>query len=288
MSSNDSNPKGAPSKGAQSERLQKRLARAGVASRRASEELIRDGRVTVNGVLAHLGQVVSARDQIKVDGHLVTEQVEAVTFLLYKPRGYVSSVRDEWGRKTVISAMPEVAGLHPVGRLDKDSEGLLLLTTDGNLTQQLTHPRYGHQKAYRAWVGGPDDDELVNGDAEPSDSSDTSAPSEPSDAELARLIDGIELNDGLAQALDAWSAPQGAHVVLGEGRNRQVRRMLSELGYPVRRLLRYRIGGLWLENMEVGEYQELNDRDLQDLLHPERIPKRVWQAKWSLVQRRWG
>lgn len=249
------------------ERLQKRLARAGVASRRASEELISAGRVKVNGVVASVGQQVSELDHITVDDELVGEKVEALTFMLYKPRGYVTSASDEFGRKTVISAMPEIAGLHAVGRLDKDSEGLLLLTTDGELTQTLTHPRYGHQKAYRAWTDGAE---------------------APSAAELAQLTAGLELSDGSAQALSAEPASAGAFVVLGEGRNRQVRRMLEEIGHPVGRLLRYRVGGLWLENMEVGEYQQLTARDLQDLLKPERIPPQVWERNMSLIQRRWG
>ncbi|GBF03911.1 pseudouridine synthase [Deinococcus aerius] len=248
------------------ERLQKRLARAGVASRRAAEELITAGRVTVNGEVATLGRTVLPTDEIRVDGSLVeTEALEKVTFLLHKPAGYVTTARDEYGRRNVLSAMPPVPGLHPVGRLDKDSEGLLLLTTDGQLTLTLTHPRYGHEKAYRAWTDG-----------------------EPTETELRSLEDGIELDDGPARALSARPARGGAFVTLQEGRNRQVRRMLDALGYPVTRLLRYRVGGLWLGDLDPGEYRELTGRDLHDLLNPAQVPRHAWERAERETLGRWG
>ncbi|UBV43321.1 rRNA pseudouridine synthase [Deinococcus taeanensis] len=252
-----------------SERLQKRLARAGVASRRAVEDMITAGRVTVNGEVAVLGRTVTDADDIRVDGQLVeTTSAPKVTYMLYKPRGYVTTARDEYGRKNVLDAMPRVPGLHPVGRLDRDSEGLLLLTTDGNLTLTLTHPRYGHEKAYRAWTDGPH---------------------APTPEDLERLTDGtLELEDGTARAVQALPARDGAFVVLGEGRNRQVRRMLEATGHPVTRLLRYRVGGLWLGNLEVGEYRELEDRDLRDLLNPTSTPPAVWDRQWERIQKRWG
>lgn len=250
------------------ERLQKRLARAGVASRRAAEDLISAGRVQVNGVLATLGQLVSEQDDIRVDGQLIdAAPVQAVTFALYKPRGYVTTAQDEYGRKNVLQAMPAVPGLHPVGRLDRDSEGLLLLTTDGDLTLTLTHPRYGHEKAYRAWTAGPHD---------------------PTDHELEALLEGVVLDDGPAQAVSVSPASGGAFVVLSEGRKRQVRRMLAAIGHPVSRLMRYRVGGLWLGDLDVGEYRELGPQDLQDLLHPERVPAAEWDAHWTLMRKRWG
>lgn len=251
-----------------SERLQKRLARAGVASRRAAEELISAGRVTVNGVPAQLGQTVTEQDDIRLDGQLIeTDAAPKVTFALYKPRGYVTTARDEYGRKNVLDAMPKVAGLHPVGRLDRDSEGLLLLTTDGDLTQTLTHPRYGHEKAYRAW---------------------TDADLDPTPEELDALVSGIELDDGPARAVSASPALGGAFVVLAEGRKRQVRRMLEAIGHPVSRLLRYRVGGLWLGDMDVGEYSQLDSRDLHDLLNPDSTPPQVWDRQWERIKRRWG
>lgn len=252
-----------------SERLHKRLARAGIASRRAAETLIQEGRVTVNGEVATLGRTVTEADDVRVDGALVElEAGPKVTYMLYKPRGYVTTARDEYGRRNVLDAMPVVPGLHPVGRLDRDSEGLLLLTTDGDLTLTLTHPRYGHEKAYRAWTEGAH---------------------EPTQEELDTLVDGsLALEDGPAQALQARPARDGAFVVLGEGRNRQVRRMLEALGHPVTRLLRYRVGGLWLGNMEVGEYRQLESRDLRDLLHPDQTPADVWARQSERISNRWG
>ena len=249
-----------------SERLHKHLARAGVASRRAAEELIKAGRVSVNGVPATLGQSVTEADDIRLDGHLIeTQRVEAVTFALYKPRGYVTTARDEYGRKNVLDAMPDVPGLHPVGRLDRDSEGLLLLTTDGDLTQTLTHPSFGHEKAYRAWTEG-----------------------EPDEVALDALVTGVKLEDGVAQATHASAAIGGAHVVLAEGRKRQVRRMLEAVGHPVTRLLRYRVGGVWLADLDVGEYRELSRRELQDLLEPASTPPQVRDRQWERIRRRWG
>ena len=248
------------------ERLQKRLARAGVASRRAAEAMIEAGRVTVNGVTARLGQTVTEADDIRLDGRLIeTDAAPKRTFALYKPRGYVTTASDEYGRKNVLDAMPAMPGLHPVGRLDRDSEGLLLLTTDGDLTLTLTHPRYGHEKAYRAWTDG-----------------------QPDDATLEALLNGVELEDGPAKALSVSPARDGLFIVLAEGRKRQVRRMLDAVGHPVTRLMRYRVGGLWLADMDVGEYRELDDRDLRDLLHPDQTPPQVWQRQWERIQRRWG
>lgn len=249
-----------------SERLQKRLARAGVASRRAAETMIPAGRVTVNGQPATLGQSVTDADDIRVDGRLIeSDAVQKRTFALYKPRGYVTTAADEFGRKNVLDAMPPIPGLHPVGRLDRDSEGLLLLTTDGDLTLTLTHPRYGHEKAYRAWTEG-----------------------QPSADTLEALLDGVKLEDGLARAVSASPAAGGAFVVLGEGRKRQVRRMLEAVGHPVTRLMRYRVGGLWLGDLDVGEYRELAARDLHDLLNPQDTPAQVWDRQWERIQRRWG
>ncbi|EYB68376.1 pseudouridine synthase [Deinococcus phoenicis] len=250
------------------ERLQKRLARAGVASRRAAEDLITAGRVTVNGEVAALGRTVSPTDEVRVDGALIeTAALESVTFLLHKPAGYVTTARDEYGRRNVLDAMPPVPGLHPVGRLDKDSEGLLLLTTDGQLTLTLTHPRYGHEKAYRAWTAGDED---------------------PGEAELRQLLDGTELDDGPARALSARPARGGAFVTLGEGRNRQVRRMLEAIGHPVTRLLRYRVGGLWLGDLDPGEYRPLSPRNLHDLLNPGLVPRHAWERAERETLERWG
>ena len=135
------------------------------------------------------------------------------------------------------------------------------------MTLTLTHPRYGHEKAYRAWTAGD-------------------AP--PTQAELNELLDGVELDDGPARALSAQVATDGAFIVLGEGRKRQVRRMLDAIGHPVERLMRYRVGGVWLGDLDVGEYRELTERDLHDLLHPDTTPPQVWDRQWERIRRRWG
>ena len=217
------------------QRLQKVLARAGVASRRKAEELIRAGRVTVNGRVAALGDVADPGDDVRLDGRPLPRPERSVTYLLHKPRGLVTTASDELGRPTVMDLVPAVPGLHPVGRLDLDSEGLLLLTTDGDLTLRLTHPRYRHEKEYRVWTDPPD----------------------VSDEALARLTSGVTLEDGQARAERAERAPGGAVVVLREGRKRQVRRMLAAVGHEVVRLKRTRVAGLELGDLPVGRFREL-------------------------------
>ena len=223
------------------ERLQKYLARAGVASRRKAEELIISGRVTVNGIVAELGSKVQEGDEIRLDGKRVEKMAETITYMLNKPAGVVTTADDERGRKTVLDLLPNVPGLHPVGRLDMDSEGLLLLTTDGDLTLRLTHPRYEHEKEYRVWC----------------------KEGELGAAELGILERGLELDDGPARAVVAKRAEGGCKLVLAEGRNRQVRRMLAKVGYSVTRLVRTRIARLELGALPSGEYRELSTEDLK-------------------------
>lgn len=225
------------------ERLQKLLARAGVASRRKAEELIEAGRVTVGGRVARLGDRALPSDDVLVDGEPLPRAEASVTYLLNKPPGVVSTVHDERGRLTAVELVPPVAGLHPVGRLDLDSEGLLLLTTDGELTLRLTHPRYGHEKEYRVWC----EQGAISQEA------------------AAALRAGVELEDGGARALRVERAEGGAVVVLGEGRKRQVRRMLAAVGYDVVRLKRTRLAGLELGDLPLGEYRELTAGDFQAL-----------------------
>ena len=222
-----------------SERLQKFLARAGVASRRKAEQLILAGRITVNGQTAQLGQSVTEKDIVKMDGAVVAKLDKNVTYVLNKPAGYVTTVDDEKNRPTVMELLPKVPGLHPVGRLDMDTEGLLLLTTDGDLTLELTHPRYGHEKEYRVWCKEGTLDA----------------------AALGILEQGLELEDGFARAVVAKLAKGGCILVLAEGRNRQVRRMLAAVGYRVTRLVRTRIDKLELANLATGEYRKLSSQD---------------------------
>jgi 23S rRNA pseudouridine2605 synthase len=232
---------GAPEVPPGGERLQRFLARAGVASRRKAEDLIEAGRVRIDGEVAVLGAKVGPGQRVLLDGVAVRPVAEHRTFALHKPPGVLSTAADERGRPTVLGLLPPVPGLHPVGRLDLDSEGLLLLTTDGDLTLRLTHPRFGHAKTYRAWCAGGD------------------VPAEACRA----LRAGVQLDDGPARALQARPAPGGAVVVLGDGRKRQLRRMLDAVGAPVVRLLRTHVGGLALGDLAPGDYRELTAGDLE-------------------------
>lgn len=199
--------------------------------------------MTVNGHVARIGERAGPGDDVRLDGEVVPLEREHVSFLLNKPPGVVSSVSDEHGRRTVLDLLPNVPGLHPVGRLDMDSEGLLVVTTDGDLTLSLTHPRYGHEKEYRLWC----DQGTVRKDA------------------LTRLRNGVELEDGLAKALSARAVDGGCVLVLAEGRNRQARRMLEAVGYRVRRLRRTRLGSLRLGDLALGHYRKLDEDDLGPL-----------------------
>lgn len=225
------------------ERLQKLLSRAGVASRRKAEGMILEGRVTVNGRVAQLGDRAVPEDEVCLDGRPVERDREHVSYLLNKPPGVVCSVSDEHGRRTVLDLLPAVPGLHPVGRLDMDSEGLLIVTTDGDLTLRLTHPRYGHEKEYRLWCerGTVDDDAL------------------------ARLRAGVELDDGPARAIKARPAEGGCVLVLVEGRNRLARRMLEAVGYRVGRLRRIRLGSLRLGDLPLSRFRLLEEGELRRL-----------------------
>lgn len=225
------------------DRLQKVLARAGIASRRAAEELIRDGRVTVDGEVARIGQRVPRGSEVRVDGRQVATVRRHRTFMLHKPRGVVTTAKDERGRRTVLDLVPDVPALHSVGRLDRESEGLLLLTTDGDLTLRLTHPRYGHTKTYRIWT----ESGRLDG------------------AALERLRRGLVLEDGPARALTARPAPGGAVLVLTEGRTHQVRRMIGAVGAKVVRLVRTHVGELALGDLEPGAFRELGEGDLRRL-----------------------
>ncbi len=214
-----------------------------MASRRKAESLIEAGRVTVNGRVARLGERALPEDDVRLDGRRVAFRREHVSYLLHKPAGVVSSVSDERGRETVVDLLPGVDGLHPVGRLDMDSEGLLVVTTDGDLTLRLSHPRYGHEKEYRLWCR----EGTVRASA------------------LAALRAGVELEDGTARAVSARPADGGCVLVLAEGRNRQARRMLAAVGYQVTRLLRTRLGPLVLGDLEPGAYRRLAPEEVERL-----------------------
>lgn len=226
------------------ERLQKIMAAAGVASRRVSEELIADGRVTVNGVVASLGDKADpAVDRIAVDGVITTVDPTRITYVLNKPVGIISTASDTHDRPTVVDLVDVDTRLYPVGRLDADSEGLILLTNDGSLTQRLTHPAFGVDKEYLVRVDG-----------------------EVSRGSLRRLRDGIELSDGVtAPAKVSQLSPGLLRFVLHEGRNRQIRRMCDAVGHPVLRLVRTRIGTLTDPALGPGEWRIVNRQELHDL-----------------------
>ena len=221
-------------------RLNAFLARAGVASRRRADELIKAGRVTVNGEPGRLNTVVGAHDRVEVDGREVERQ-RLRYVLLHKPAGVVTTARDPQGRPTVVELVPDEPRVVPVGRLDADTTGALLLTNDGPLAHRLAHPRYGVDKTYVAEVEGDPDAEA-----------------------LQRLCDGIELEDGRTGPARARRLGRGrVELVLHEGRKHQVKRMLAAVGLPVTRLQRSGYAGLTLEGLEPGECRELTDREVE-------------------------
>src|SRR5512138_195132 len=236
------------------ERLQKILAQSGYGSRRACEDFITAGRVRVNGQIASLGQKAdSAVDKITVDGKPIAA-AETLTYIaLYKPRMMLSTVENERGdeRQNVRDLVDVPQHVHPVGRLDFESEGLVLMTNDGDLTNQLTHPKFGHQKEYRVLLARRPDQE-----------------------QLEAWKRGVVLEDGYktapvevrfenAQGKGAW-----VRVVMGEGRKRQIRETCKQLGLPVVRIIRTRIGSLRLDNLKARQWRYLTMKEVEELKKP--------------------
>jgi 23S rRNA pseudouridine2605 synthase len=228
-------------------RLNAYLARAGVASRRGAEDLIRAGRVRVNGEVAGLVTFVEPRDIVEVDGSPI--EPEPLTYvLLHKPPGVVTTARDPQGRPTVVGLVGHERRVVPVGRLDADTTGALLLTNDGPLAHRLMHPRYEVDKVYEAEVEG-----------------------EPSDEALAQLAEGVELDDGrTAPARVRRLGPSLVELTIHEGRKHQVKRMLGAVGHPVSRLHRNRYAGLTLDGLAPGEWRELTSDEVKRLRAPGR------------------
>lgn len=218
-------------------------------SRRAAEESIRQGRVAIDGVEAVLGDRVDvAKQQVTIDSVPIPVNPDLETYLLYKPVGVISSASDPQGRQTVVELVTSVRRLYPVGRLDYESEGLILLTNDGDLANRVTHPRYGIVKKYVALVKG-----------------------RPGKGEIRRLTEGIDLEDGLARAVSAQVVGrQGAETLveltMGEGRNREVRRMFEFLGYEVMSLVRTAIGPIADRSLKPGQSRRLSALEIRDLL----------------------
>ena len=225
-------------------RLNAYLARAGVASRRRADELIKAGRVSLNGRRGELNDFVGRRDVVEVDGRRVAAQKLAYV-LLHKPAGVVTTARDPQGRRTVVDLVEHPARVVPVGRLDVDTTGALVLTNDGELAHRLAHPRYEVDKVYEVEVEG-----------------------EPGEAALRRLSEGVELDDGrTAPARVRRGGPARIELTIHEGRKHQVKRMCEAVGHPVRRLHRSRYAGLDLAGLAPGEWRELTPREIERLKH---------------------
>jgi len=232
------------------ERLQKFIARAGIASRRHAEKLIQEGRVKVNGkIVTEMGtKIHPLKDRVSIDGKPLKPDTKKYYILLNKPRGYVTTMDDPQGRKTVADLVKNVpARLHPIGRLDYDTEGLLLMTNDGDLTYALTHPKHEIKKIYTARVAGI-----------------------PQPADLDLLAGGVELEDGMTAPaevamIDVIDGNAILEIVIHEGRNRQVRRMCEKIGYPVVRLKRKGLAFLTLDKVARGRYRHLTNREISAL-----------------------
>lgn len=232
------------------ERIQKIIAQAGIASRRAAEELILAGRVTVNGQAASLGMKADPlQDHVKVDGKLITRKEPRVYYLFYKPRGVVTSISDPQGRPTVKDFF---AGIHmrvfPVGRLDFDSEGLLFVTNDGDFANAVMHPAHEMPKIYAAKVKG-----------------------EIAEEQMSLLRQGVRLEDGMTapakvRRIRTTESNCWVQITIHEGRNRQVRRMLEKVGHPVLRLKRIAIGSFGVGDLKPGQYRELTKEEVRTFL----------------------
>ena len=230
----------------QGERLQKVLAALGWGSRRVCEDIISAGRVTVNGDVAVLGRRVDIEaDRVEVDGVPLGLRPGLVYYLLNKPAGVVTTAHDPQGRPTVMDLVPDKPRVFPVGRLDLATEGLLLLTNDGDLAQRLTHPSHGVEKEYLAEVAG----------------------GQVSQGSIRLLRDGVELDDGLtAPAKVSQPSPGVLRVTIHEGRNRQIRRMCEAIGHPVERLVRVRIGTVHDRKLRPGQWRALERTELNTLI----------------------
>ena len=247
------------------ERLQKIISQAGIASRRAAEKMIEEGRVTVDGVVASLGAQADADSQtICVDGEPIRRAEAHVYFLLNKPKGYISTAKDDRGRKTVLDLLPEVdARIYPVGRLDNGTEGLLLLTNDGELMNGLLHPAREVWKTYIAQVEG-----------------------RLEKPELQKLKNGVTLEDGVTapakvRVLD-WDQKSGRtklEISIHEGKNRQVRRMCEAVGHSVQALKRTEFAGLSLSGVKRGEYRALSADEVAYLYELANLPMRGGKRK---------
>ena len=234
------------------DRLQKIISESGLVSRRKADFLIRQGRVSVNGKLAIIGEKADPySDHILVDGKNIPKKQNHKVFLLNKPYGFISSCQDNYGRKTILSLLPSSlrTGIHPVGRLDSDSRGAILLTNNGELTLRLTHPKYSHTKTYLVWVKG-----------------------KPSQKILGFWRTGILLNNKITmpaniQVMDTTSQKTLLKIILKEGRNRQIRRVASLIGHPVEDLQRIAVSNIKLNGLQEGKWRELKTKEWISILN---------------------
>ncbi len=239
------------------ERLQKILARAGIASRRRCDELISQGRVSVDGKVAVLGQRVASQFAVvEVDGVIVPVSKDLVHYLLNKPTGVISTSRDPHNRPSITALVPPEPRVFSIGRLDADSEGLIIMTNDGALAQAISHPSRGVEKEYLVSVSGT-----------------------PSPASLKLLRSGVELEEGMTRpAKVGVLAPGLLRIVLHEGRNRQIRRACDVIGHPVTRLVRTRIGPIVDRNLEPGQWRYLTSKEVRSLFVASKV---AWESASS-------
>lgn len=226
-------------------RLQKYIADAGIASRRKAEEMIIDGRVTINGVIAQIGTKVEEGDAVLIDGFHIARDEKLVYIAINKPAGVICSAKDQFDRETVVDLVGDVnARLYPVGRLDFHSTGLVILTNDGELTNKLTHPRHGHTKTYIARVKNP-----------------------ISEMDVKAFNDGIEIDDYVTKPVDIKLMDNGwkAKIILREGRNRQIRKMFNVLGNEIVSLKRVAMGSVTLDGLESGQWRYLSASEVEEL-----------------------
>ena len=237
------------------ERLQKIIANSGVASRRKAEELILMGKVKVNGeVILELGTKVNENAEIEVDGKIISKE-DKVYYLLNKPRGVVTTNKDEHDRKTVVDLIEDERRIYPVGRLDYDTAGLILLTNDGDFMQKLTHPSYEIWRAYEAVVKGV-----------------------PNENQIAMIEHGVELDDGMTlpahmDVIGYKGKNARVEIIIREGRNRQVRRMMEKIGHPVLELKRVQMAALEIGDLKPGAWRYLKGKDFEALFGTEEAKK---------------
>ena len=230
------------------ERIQKYIASCGVMSRRAAEKEIAAGNVTVNGVRAEIGQAVSDKDVICFHGERIRPEKRKITVMLNKPSGYVTTMSDEMGRKTVNDLVDLPERLYPAGRLDKDSEGLLIMTNDGELANRLTHPKSGKKKIYHVYLRGSVDNNALDM------------------LRAMKTLDGEKINPVGVELIKRSPTGSVVKFTLTEGKNRQIRRMCEAAGVTVTQLKRVQIGSLRLGDLKTGQYRKLTDKEKEELL----------------------